>query len=133
MGHQYKLLHSTYQEALARQVNEHLEIGWELWGNPFCAGQYTINQALVRFEPTTIPDKMNLDALTQPAGFSTQVPETPMEKGYQAQGLVSPEAEYLPKVESVRPLFSGILCCCEKRAGDNPDCTAHRRPAGRIR
>ncbi len=107
MAHQYKLLHSELPEELDYLVNQHMEKGWELWGNPFATvfpplNVRTFYQAVVHFDPSGHEIIGNVEtALREPAGYTIGVPETPS--------------------------FEGPCACLEKK-GDNPDCPVHCEP-----
>ena len=99
---------------LSKEVTKHLVDEWELWGNPFMISMDMENgwfcQAVVRFDPS---GHSVVGKVETAAGYSVQVPETPGQ-----------EFEYKPIVRIARS-FTGRICTCEKRDGDNPDCLVH--------
>ena len=117
MKHEYMILHGCDQETLSEKVNTALANNWELWGNPFSAGAYTINQAVVR---QVEGEHESLRMAQEPAGYTVQVPVleefAPRESGARVGEIVT----------SAIPLFAGILCTCAMVAGDDPDCEFHK-------
>ena len=117
MTHEYMILHGCEQEALSEKVNTALANNWELWGNPFCAGAYTINQAVVRQVESEHED---LRMAQEPAGYTVQVPVL------EEFAPKEPETPVGEIVTSAAPLFAGILCTCLEKAGDDPNCEFHK-------
>lgn len=82
MAYQYKLLDYSDSDELSGAVTEHLAKGWDLWGNPFAVVEYgnqtSYFQAMVQFDPSGHGVVGQVEsALSEPAGYSVQVPETP--------------------------------------------------------
>jgi hypothetical protein len=126
MAHEYKILHGSDQEILSKWVNEHLAIGWDLWGNPFAAGLYTFNQAVVRMAQEPASETHAAEA----AGFTTQVPETPAEEqdGPTVVVPILPEMADQPANWLKQHIEFGNQpgsCACFEKVGDNPQCHLH--------
>lgn len=114
MSHEYKMLRCRDEIYLSSEVTKHLAEGWELWGNPFMLTMDMENgwicQAVVRMaqEPAVA---VQTNQTAEAAGFTTQVPETPLEE------------QDGPTVKV--PILPEFACACFEKVGDNPQCHLH--------